>query len=434
MKPQIFDPNRREVLAGLGASAAAFIAGGATPPVTAQLALQARASTLALKPGQPATSVWELAAVSHLRDVRLKRGDRCELVFRNDLAVPLAPVWYGLNGPVPADPLRGRAPAPPNAVETSIISIPHAGTLLADFRLFEDSLKQPARPLAIVAAETSPAVVDRDEVLLIEEWRLRPDGTAVPPGQDPKDATPAYTINGQTSFELSAQVHQRLRLRFINGSQRTVLAIKLENHDVRVLALDGQPAEPFSARNGALVLAPGARADAVVDMAAPAQFLLHDGKTAHRVGSLKIADQLARRVPLAPPQPLAPNDLPEKLDLKGALRFDVAPGAPNAGWARPANFSTASAPAFRARTGRTVVLALSNPGSVTTVFHLHGHPFRLLDRLDDGWKPYWLDTLAIEPGKTERVAFAATAPGRWLLESVATDWAAPRLVRWYAVE
>ena len=60
--------------------------------------------------------------------------------------------------------------------------------------------------------------------------------------------------------------------------------------------------------------------------------------------------------------------------------------------------------------------------------------FRLLDRLDDGWKPFWLDTLAIEPGQTQRIAFQAEYPGRYLIESVATDWAAPRLVRWYAVE
>jgi len=80
------------------------------------------------------------------------------------------------------------------------------------------------------------------------------------------------------------------------------------------------------------------------------------------------------------------------------------------------------------------VLALKNAAPATTVFHLHGQPFRLLDKLDDGWKPYWLDTLAIEPGQTQRIAFAAASPGRWLLESVATDWAAPRLVRWYGVE
>jgi FtsP/CotA-like multicopper oxidase with cupredoxin domain len=367
-------------------------------------------------------------------NVRLKRGDRCEVVFRNDLPVPLAPAWYGLNGAGAADPLRGRAPAPPDVTETSIISIPNAGTLLADFRLFEDGLKQPARPLPVIAQETSPVAVDRDEILLIEEWHLRPDGTALPPGRDPKDTTPLYTINGRSSFELSAAAGARLRLRFINGSQRTVLAIKLEGHEVRVMALDGQPAEPFPARSGALVLAPGARADAFVDATISAPFLLHDGKEAHRVGGLTISGKLERRPPLLPPQPLPANDLPAQLDLRGALRFDVALGAADAGWTRPASFSTASTPAFRAKAGRTVVLALKNPAPLTTVLHLHGHPFRLLDRLDDGWKPYWLDTLAIEPGQTERIAFAATYSGRWLIESVVTDWAAPRLVRWYAVE
>jgi FtsP/CotA-like multicopper oxidase with cupredoxin domain len=81
-----------------------------------------------------------------------------------------------------------------------------------------------------------------------------------------------------------------------------------------------------------------------------------------------------------------------------------------------------------------VVVALTNRGSIATVFHLHGHHFRLLDRLDDGWKPYWLDTLALEPGETQRIVFLAEYAGRYLLESTATDWAAPRLVRWYAVE
>ncbi|MBR0789039.1 multicopper oxidase domain-containing protein [Bradyrhizobium manausense] len=433
MKPRIFDPSRREVLAGLGASAASLIGGGATPVATAQLALQARPATLALRPDRPPTPIWELAAVSHLGNVHLKRGDRCEVTFRNALSVPLAPVWYGLNGAVMADPLRGRAPTAPDATETSIISIPNAGTLLADFRLFEDRLKQPARPLPIIANETSRIPVDRDEVVLIEEWRVGPDGTALPPGRDPKDTTSTYTLNGRTSFELSASAGERLRLRFINGSQRSVLAIKLEGHEVQVMALDGQPAEPFPARNGALVLAPGARADAFVDAAASAGFVLHDGKEARPIGRLKVSGKL-ERAPLPPPQPLPSNDLPEKLDLKGALRFDVALGAADAGWTRTANFSTASTPAFRAKAGRTVVLAVKNPAPVTTVFHLHGHHFRLLDRLDDGWKPYWLDTLAIEPGQTQRIAFAATSPGRWLIESVVTDWAAPRLVRWYGVE
>ena len=45
------------------------------------------------------------------------------------------------------------------------------------------------------------------------------------------------------------------------------------------MALDGQPAEPFPARNGALVLAPGGRADVFID--------------AHRAAGLDIADPAA---------------------------------------------------------------------------------------------------------------------------------------------
>ena len=77
----------------------------------------------------------------------------------------------------------------------------------------------------------------------------------------------------------------------------------------------------------------------------------------------------------------------------------------------PAKFNATAPPAFRAKAGRTVVLALTNRAAIATVFHLHGHHFRLLDRLDDGWKPFWLDTLAIEPGQTQRIAFRAEYAG-----------------------
>ena len=146
-------------------------------------------------------------------------------------------------------------------------------------------------------------------------------------------------------------------------------------------------------------------------------------------------DAPIRDAPLPAAAALPSNGLPAQLDLKNALRVDLTLGADRTtDWVTPANFAAASAPAFRAKPGRTVVLALTNRAAIPTVFHLHGHHFRLLDRLDDGWKPFWLDTLAIEAGQTQRIAFAAEYAGRWLIESMATDWAAPRLVRWYSVE
>ena len=94
----------------------------------------------------------------------------------------------------------------------------------------------PAQPL--IVAENEPVAVDRDEVILIEDWRLRPDGSAIAPGVDPADATALYRVNGLTTIDLTARRHQRLRLRFINGCQRAVIAVKMEGLEVRVMALD----------------------------------------------------------------------------------------------------------------------------------------------------------------------------------------------------
>jgi FtsP/CotA-like multicopper oxidase with cupredoxin domain len=430
-----FPLNRRELLAGLGAAALApALPSSARAQARVPVALQAKPDILRLRPGGPDTAVWSLAGP----DLRFKRGETLEASFANDLPVPAIPTWRGI-GPAPAEPLTARQPIPPGAKESFQIPLRYAGTFLCDLRLRGDGQPHPFGARALIVQEKEPVTVDRDEVLLIEDWRLRPDGTAMAPGTDPKDAAPVYTINGRLSPDFTFHLNERLRLRFINGCQRAVIAVKLEGVEVQVMAIDSHPAEPFFARNGALVLPPGGRVDAFVDITAAAgsasAILLHDGKEARPIGRLLVANEpLVRAAPLPPAAPLPSNGLPPQLDLKNALRVDLALGAAPTDWVTPANFAASAPPAFRAKTGRVVVLALTNRAAIATVFHLHGHHFRLLDRLDDGWKPFWLDTLAIEPGQTQRIAFAAENAGRWLIESIAADWAAPRLVRWYAVE
>jgi FtsP/CotA-like multicopper oxidase with cupredoxin domain len=276
-------------------------------------------------------------------------------------------------------------------------------------------------------------------VVLVEDWRLRSDGSAIAPGGEAMDTKPLYTVNGRALLDIATRTNERLRIRFINGCHRNGIALKIEDHDVSVMAIDGQPSEPFLARNGQLVLAPGTRVDAFVDAVRPpgstSSILLHDGTEPRPIARLAYSSEAPVRDVLLPAAAALPsNGLPAQLDLKNALRIDLTLGGAQTDWVTPANFVPAGAPAFRAKPGRTVVLALTNRAAIPTVFHLHGHHFRLLDRLDDGWKPFWLDTLAIEAGQTQRIAFAAEYAGRWLIESMATDWAAPRLVRWYSVE
>lgn len=432
--------HRRDLLAGLGATALA----SALPPVaTAQtqpsLALQAKEGVIALRPGGPDTPIWTLGEPASGPGFRFKRGETLEVTLGNGLPIPVTAVWRGIDGVPAAGPLAARPPLAPGAKEALAIPLRHAGTFLCDLRLLGDGQARPSPARALVVGESEPVAVDRDETLLIEDWRLRPDGTAIAPGIDPGDTVPVYTINGLTALDIPARSRQRLRLRFINGCHRAIIAVKIENHEVRVMALDGQPAEPFLARGGALVLAPGTRVDAFVDAtAAPGTtvpILLHDGKEARPIARLVMSGEPAvRAAPLPAAAALPSNGLPVRIDLKSALRVDLTLGGPAGDWVTPANFAATAAPAFRAKAGRSVVLALTNRAAVATVFHLHGHHFRLLDRLDDGWKPFWLDTLAIDPGQTQRIAFAAEFAGRWLVESVATEWAAPRLVRWYSVE
>jgi FtsP/CotA-like multicopper oxidase with cupredoxin domain len=428
--------NRRELMAGLGAAALLPIwpATGSAQG-RAALALQARTDILALRPNGPEAPIWSLTGP----EIRFKRGDTVEVALTNELPQPVALNWRGLDGAQGIESLTARAPLAAGAKETLQLPLRHAGTLLCDLALLGDGQARPSRARAVVVRETEAIAVDRDEVFLVEDWRLRPDGTAIAPGIDPKDTSPILTANGRISLDITARTNERIRIRFINACQRSVIAAKIENFEVRVMAIDGQPAEPFQARNGALVLAPGGRVDAFVDVTAAAGttsvILVHDGKEARPIGKLIVANEPPiRAAPLPPAPPLPSNGLPERLDLKGAMRADLALGGAQSDWVAPVRFTANAQPAFRVKAGRTVVLALTNRATIANVFHLHGHHFRLLDRLDDGWKPFWLDTLAVEPGQTQRIAFAAEYAGRWLVESVATDWAAPRLVRWYGVE
>ena len=186
------------------------------------------------------------------------------------------------------------------------------------------------------------------------------------------------------------------------------------------------------------MLAPGSRIDAFIDATrAPgtvSKIIMHDGTGPRTIAQITMSNDAPMRAAPLPPAPAFPSSgLPERLNLQGALRSDLSLD-PNAQWIAPSKFDAATKPAYSVKRGRTVVMAISNPTATPIAFRLHGHHFRLLDRLDDGWKPFWLDTLMLDKGQTQRIAFLAEYPGRWLMESAAINWAAPKLVRSYAVD
>jgi FtsP/CotA-like multicopper oxidase with cupredoxin domain len=211
--------------------------------------------------------------------------------------------------------------------------------------------------------------------------------------------------------DIAVKSGERLRLRLINASAARFLALRLEGHAPWVMGIDGQPAEPVLARDGRIGLGPGNRVDLFVDTtraggtAAPLLAGVGDEQPAARLVYERGGGASAAR--RAEPPLLPPNPLPTRIDLAGSLKADVS-------LANAKPFDPAGAPLFSVRRGRAVTLVIRNASGRPWAVHLHGHHFRLLDRLDDGWKPFWMDTLVVG-AQTERIAFVADNAGKWLI-------------------
>lgn len=435
MTARKFSPSRRTLLAGLGGAALAAGLAPAAGQSRPALALRLRPGTAPLRPGAPDSAVGRLDGGA-AEVLRFAQGDEIEVAISNELPAPTLLNWLGIDGAADAAALAGPAPLAPGGRAAFALPLRLAGTFLITADPLGDGAMPPCSARALVVTERTGVAADRDEVLLIEEWRLSPDGRAVAPGRDASGAAAVFTVNGRAGLDIAARPNERLRLRLLNASPRTPIGLAIENHDVRVIAIDGQPAEPFMARDGRVVLAPGARVDVVIDATrAPgtiSPIVLHDGGPPRPLARIVMSEAApVRPAPLPPAEALPAPDLPARLDLRSALRVSVTLAA-TAPWLAAAEAAAAAA-AFRAPRGRTVVLALANPTDAPVAFRLNGHHMRLLDRLDDGWKPFWLDTLLVGARQTERVAFAAAHAGRWLMEATALGWAAPRLAQGYAV-
>jgi FtsP/CotA-like multicopper oxidase with cupredoxin domain len=407
-------------LAGSGLLSDAVLA--ATEPVPVPLAVEP--GKLALRDGAPESAVV-LCQPQSIGPVPLT--DTLTIRLRNALANPVAMSLRGNGGP-----LSLVTPVNAGAEDALKITLRNAGTMLAEF-----TTGTPPCVAAVIVPESSPSTADRDEVMLIEEWRVRADGSLAIAGTNEGDSSRIFTLNRKLTSDFKVRRHERLRLRFINASQRSVMAVRIENHDLRVIASDSRPAEPYPALNGQIALAPGSRIDVLLDAKADAgstaNLLLHDGTAPRTLARLVYAPDALRPAPLPEAPPLVDTSPPIRPDLRNAQRVELPfDGKPDPkGWSSQAIGLVT--PAFTAKRGRTVSLAIANKTNAPVIFRLNGIHARLLDRLDDGWKPYWVDTVAVDSGQTTRIAFVPNEAGLYFVEGFAPVWSAPLLLRSFAV-
>jgi len=344
--------------------------------------------------------------------LRIKRGEELKVRLVNELVTDMTLHWHGVRVPNAMDGVAGltQTAVPPGDSFDYRFAPPDAGTFwyYAPSRFIEDR----ALYGLLIVDEAERVDVDRDVGLILDGWTLGADGRIDPNGKA------YFTVNGQPSLDISVNTNERLRLRLVNAARDRLLTVRIDRHAATVVAIDGQPAEPFPARDGRVTLAPGNRIDLLIDATLPPNsfapiFVGLDDREAPLARLVYLPVDPARPAPRSAIKPLPENPLPQRMNFSAAVKLDIA--LDDARYRpTPGSFGR---PLFTTAPRQPIMIGFKNTTNTAHVVHLHGHSVRLLDALDDGWKPYWLDTILAPPQRTTRVAFVADNRGKWLIES-----------------
>lgn len=413
----MFTPTRRLILAAAGA---ATFAPNAYPGETGDLVLRAAPSRRTIA-GDAAFEVdLELFEGQMPGPImRVVRGRQTTLELVNGLPRPLSFVIEGIRSPdaLIGPPHPRAVPLAPGETRRLALDTRDAGTFF--YRAFDDMGWANGLCGLLIVDDAGPPIVDQDIVLLAE--------VRGPAGRR------SATMNGARALSIAARAGERLRLRVANGAPFNMLGIVVEGPPIVLVALDGQPSEPFALANGTLVLGPGQRADLMIDLPptsrrAPIRFTV-GAETIE--GAIEISEGVAGRAPRAPIAPLPDNPIAKTMDFRRAHRLALS--MTGAAFAGATGAAPGPAPLFRVRRGTVVMAGLANETNAVAAVTLHGHAMRLLDGLDDGWKPFFLGACLIAAGRAERVAFQTEAPGRYPITArIMGDPASTRVV-WFEV-
>jgi FtsP/CotA-like multicopper oxidase with cupredoxin domain len=464
--------SRRTALAGISASVFALPASGQAPPGQPFI-LTAAPGKRQLRPAPAAeTDVLAYNGETPGPVIRVKRGQPMTIRLVNGLTQPTSLHISGYRSPNAMDGVAGLtqpAVAPGQSFDISFTPR-DAGTYL--YHPFVPGLtaEQTDRGLAgmFVVEEENWGPVDSDVALLLDDWRLteqhQVDGDFAVAGDNARLGRlgNVLTVNGRPAPEvIKAPPRARVRLRIGGLTNARVLPMRFARMaKATVIAIDGQPCEPFDPLRRQVIVAPGSRYDIVLDLPDKAgEQTVVSVALGEGIDVLRFETEGAPLPEKPPVQPLPLNPgLPEAIRLQDARRaeFSIAGGwdaKDPAGPAAPADVITrkfpdaakvwqlnfgfpsglAGKPLFTARRGNVVVLALTNRSSWMQVIRVHGHVFRVLHGLDDGWEPYFMDTVLVGENRTVRIAFNADNPGKWLIRSTVLEHMESGVLSWFEV-
>jgi FtsP/CotA-like multicopper oxidase with cupredoxin domain len=226
----------------------------------------------------------------------------------------------------------------------------------------------------------------------------------------PETATRFFSINGQRMPTIEMRPGEVQRWRVLHAGYQDTLLVALERHALHAIAYDGIPLPRVESQE-TMVLAPGQRADVLVQAGAPGTYVL--GGLPYDAGYPSPTGPMARVIVGGAPQPMSlptalpPAPLPSIRDaeLTGtrSLTFSgLAPEVDAAGHWQEFSFMVDGRQFDHRRIDQRVRLGAVEEWTVTNlhgndhVFHIHTNPFQVT-KINGRPEPrlVWRDTAVV---------------------------------------
>lgn len=456
--------NRRHFIAS-GAAFAAVASGRAQAAGPNQL--RARVADIQLLPeeyGQ--TRIWGFEGMAPGPEIRVAQGARVHTRLINELPDATSTHWHGIRIDNAMDGVAGLtqdAVAPGEGFDYDFV-VPDAGTYW--YHAHNRSFEQVARGLhgALVVEEPEPTDVDREEVLILDDWLIDPDTARIADTFGAMhDLSHAgrignyITTNGTYNLSKAVHRHERLRLRLINVANARIFQLALDGLEGWIVALDGMPLARPRPVEGTFLLAPAQRIDLIVDVTAETGGAGHLVQLDRNESFSQVAFEVegdGSRARRDMPLPLPPNDhaMPDLararvLDLlmeggaMGGMRGAMMGGRMSSmrDMAQSGKFwafngavgDMDGTPLAALSRGETVRLKITNDTAFPHAMHLHGMHFHEIE--PDGSLGALRDTTLLDRGEVRDIAFVADNPGKWLLHCHVLSHAVSGMTTWIDV-
>lgn len=463
------ETSRRTFLASGGLVGAGIalqpMKGLAAPPLKVLTAATGRQALLEEAGSKAALWCYDGSAPGPL--LRVSQGEQLAVRLDNGLEQPTTVHWHGIRIDNAMDGV-GHMTQPavqPGGSFDYRFTPPDAGTFWYHPHTGQ-SWEQLARGLygLLIVDERDPPDVDRDLIFQADDWRLTEAGqldlASLGNRHDFFHAGRlgnVLTVNGKPYERYPLRAGERIRLRMISTANARVLRFRLPGDRAWLMALDGQPIPP-EAVTGDIVLAPGQRADVILDVTqGPGSETAIQEVTSQPLDCASLLTTREAALALRPPppplpgNPLAPLGAERRqVDLVmegGAMRFledATYKGTLFSGrdlalehgqfWAFNGIAGMAAEPLLRAALGETWTVRMVNKTAWPHVMHLHGHHMREIARSDGPPQSQaWRDSVLMQPDSELTVAFVADNPGKWMLHCHMLEHQAAGMQTWIEV-